>query len=177
MQRLFCLTSTYIPLSTFAVMKNRLLALWNPPINPRYLRNINLSVLKNVPLYIWRLPAGVKLRDSIRTHREIFLRCLCQAVDSRDTAAAVNLFSRKIDTWIEDLRIYAKTAPGLKCMQSKAAELMVKHRAKNLTNKTALKNFSSDPRMETLVALRHSLKELNPLKYIDMQICYLISMF
>ena len=57
--------------------------------------------------------------------------------------------------WIEDLRIYAKTAPGLKCAQRKAAELMVKHRAKNLTHKTALKNFGSDPKMETLVADIH----------------------
>jgi hypothetical protein len=52
-------------------------------------------------------------------------------VDSRHTAAAANsnLFSRKIDTWIEvfeDLRIYAKTAPGRKCAQRKAAELIVK---------------------------------------------------
>ena len=35
-------------------------------------------------------------------------------MDSRDTAVAANLLSRKIDTWIEDLRIYAKTAPGLR---------------------------------------------------------------
>ena len=91
-----------------------------------------------------------------------------QAVDSRDTAVAANLLSRKIDTWIEDLRIYAKTAPGLKCAQRKAAELMVKHRARNLTYKTALKNFGSDPKMESLVALRRSLKELYPLKNIDM---------
>jgi hypothetical protein len=32
----------------------------------------------------------------------------------------------------------------------KAAELMVKHRAKNLTYKTALKNFGFDQKMETL---------------------------
>ena len=48
-------------------------------------------------------------------------------MDSRDTAVAANLLSRKIDTWIEDLRIYAKTAPGLR--GGGAEELMVEHRA------------------------------------------------
>jgi hypothetical protein len=45
----------------------------------------------------------VKLRDFFRTHQEILLRCLYQAVDSRDTAAAANLFSRKIDTSIDTI--------------------------------------------------------------------------
>jgi hypothetical protein len=141
MKPLLRVTSKPLPLFTLAVLNNWLLALWNLPINPSYFRNINLSVLKNAPLFIWRLPAGLilKLRDSIRTHQEIFLRCLYQAVDPRDTAAAANFFSPKIDTWIEDLRIYAKTAPGLKYAQMEAAELMVKHRARNLTYKTALK--------------------------------------
>ena len=82
--------------------------------------------------------------EGLYQNQEI-LTYLYQALDSRETAAAASLFSRKTDTWIEDIHIYAETAPGLKCAQRKTAELMVKHRAKNLT---------------FLVALRHSLQEL-----------------
>ena len=78
-------------------------------------------------------------------------------MDSRDTAVAANLLSRKIDTWIEDLRIYAKTAPGLRGGGG-AEELMVEHRAGGgLTCKTASGGFGSGPGMETLVAVGHSL--------------------
>ena len=66
-------TSKPLSLFTFAVLKNWLLALWNLPINPRYFRNINLSVLKNAPLFIWRLPAGVKQRDTPRDLPEMFV--------------------------------------------------------------------------------------------------------
>ena len=156
-----------LPLFTLAVLNNWLLALWNMPTNPRYLKHINLSLLRDAPLYIWNLPAGAKLRESIRIHREIFLRCLYTAVNSGDTAAAAALFSRKIDNWIEELRLYAKKFPGINCTQRKAAELMVKHRSRNLDHRTALKNFGSDPKMETLVALRGALKELYALKNID----------
>jgi hypothetical protein len=145
MKLLLRVTSKPLPLFTFVVLNKWLLALWNLPISPRDFRNINLFVLKNTPIFIWRLLAGVKLRNSIRTQREIVLRCLHQAEDSTDTAVTANFFSQKIDTWIDDLRINAKTAPGLKCVRSKAAELL-----------------------ETRVALRHSLKELYPLKFIDM---------
>jgi hypothetical protein len=87
----------------------------------------------------WQLLAGAKLRNSIRIHREILLRCLYEAEDSADTTAAENLFSRKIDTWIEHLHLYAKKAPGINSIQKKAAELLVKHRSRNLTYKAALK--------------------------------------
>ena len=69
---------------------------------------------------------------------------------------------------IEELLTYAKTASRVRLVQRKALVLMVKHRSRNLTYRTALKNFGSDPKMETLVALRGSLKELYPLKNIDM---------
>jgi hypothetical protein len=54
------------------------------------------------------------------------LRCLYKAVDSGDTTAAANLFSRKIETWIEDLHLYAKKALGINFtqIQKKAAELI-----------------------------------------------------
>ena len=96
------------------------------------------------------------------------LTCLYQAFNSRDTTAAANLFSGKIDVWIEELLTYARTASGVRLVQRKALVLMVKHRSINLTYRTALKNFGSDPKMETLIALRGSLKELYPLKNIDM---------
>ena len=131
------------------------------------MRHITLSVLRDAPLYIWTLPDGQKLRDSIRTHRSVlFLQSLYKAYNSSDTAAAAALFSRQIDNWIMELRLYAKRFPGLNCTQRKAAELMVKHRSRNLTYRTALKNFGTDPKMETLVALRGVLKELYALKNI-----------
>ena len=111
------------------------------PQNPRYLRHINLSVLQDASLSIWRLLAGAKLRNFIRIHREILLRCLYEAEDSGDTTAAENLFFQKIDTWIEHLHLYAKKAPGINCTQKKAAELMVKHRSRNHTYKAALKTL------------------------------------
>ena len=61
-----------------------------------------------------------------------------------------------------------QTAPGLKRVQRKAAEPTAKHRAKNLTHKTAPKNPGPNPKMETPAALRHSLKELHPLKHTNM---------
>ena len=100
-------------------------------------------------------------------HRDRFLKSLYTTANPRDTAAAAAVFSRKIDQWIEELRLYAKKFPGINCTQRKAAELMVKHRSRNLSYRTALKNFGSDPKMETLVALRGALKELYPLKNID----------
>ena len=55
--------------------------------------------------------------------------------------AATNLLSRKIDVWIENIHLYAKKAPGINCTQKKAAELMAKHRSRNLTYKAALETF------------------------------------
>jgi hypothetical protein len=60
-------------------------------------------------------------------------------VDSGEPTAAANLFSRKIDTLIENLHPYAKMAPGVNCPQEKATKLMVKHRSRNLAYKVALK--------------------------------------
>jgi hypothetical protein len=90
-------------------------------------------------------------------------------VDYGDTTASANLylFSRKIDTWIEDLHLYAKKAPGINCTQKKAAELMVKHWSRNLTCRAALKNFYSDSKLEELVAPRGALKELYASKYTE----------
>ena len=159
-----------LPLFTLTVLNTWLLALWNVPPHSRYMKHIILSVLRDAPLYIWTLPAGLKLRDSIRTHRVIFLQSLYEAYNSSDTAAAAAFFSRQIENWITELRLYAKRFPGINCTQGKAAELMVtvKHRSRNLTYRTALKNFGTDPKMETLVALslRGALKELYALKNI-----------
>jgi hypothetical protein len=127
-------------------------------------------VLRDATLFIWRLPAEAKLRNSIRIRRKIFLRCLYEGVDSGDTMAAANIFSRKIVTWIEELRLYAKKAPGINCStKKKAAELMANHRStfRNLTYRAALKNFGSDPKIVTLVALRGALREPYALKYTE----------
>ena len=76
---------------------------------------------------------------------------------------------KKIDRWILELRHYAKTCPGVNSRCRKAAELMVKHRAANLTYSDALTKFGKDPHMETLVAVRRALilKELYVLRNIS----------
>jgi hypothetical protein len=162
-------TSKPLPLFTFAFQNTWLLALSNLPINPRYFWNINLSVFKNNPLFIRRLPAGVKLRDSIRTHREISLKCLYQAMDSGDTAAAAIHFSRKIDTWIE-----IRGPPDLR-QDSSRAEMRAEEgcrthgqiQSKGSHQQNSVEELWLRPKMESLVALRRSLKELYSLKNID----------
>ena len=73
---------------------------------------------------------------------------------------------KRIDIWILELHHYAKTCSGVNSRPRKAAELMVKHRAANLTYSDALTKFGKDPRMETLATVRGSLKELYVLKYL-----------
>ena len=111
-----------------------------------------------IPLHLETAGWSKAERFHLYVHRENFLRCLYEAVDSGDMTAAAKLFYQKIEPWIEDLRLYTMKAPGLNC--AKAAELMVKQRSRNLTYIAALKIFGSNPKMETLVALREALKEL-----------------
>ena len=49
----------------------------------------------------------------------------------------------------------------------KATELMVKHRAANLTYRSTLTRFGHNPSMETMVSVRAALKELYVLKNIN----------
>ena len=55
-----------LPLFTFLQINTWLLSTWTFPPVPRYLRNINQSYLKAAKMYIWNLPGGVWIRESIK---------------------------------------------------------------------------------------------------------------
>ena len=48
-----------------------------------------------------------------------------------------------------------------------AAELMMKHRSRNLTYSAVLQSFGASPTMKTLFGVRRALKELYALKNIE----------
>jgi hypothetical protein len=74
-------------------------------------------VLRDTRLFIWKLPAGAKLRNSNRLHREIFLRCLNEAVDSGDTTAAANETS-SLERLTLGLKTYTITVYAKKDLES-----------------------------------------------------------
>ena len=43
-----------------------LLSTWTIPPDQKYLRNLNISRLRDAPIFIWNLPAGVRVRESIK---------------------------------------------------------------------------------------------------------------
>ena len=114
------------------IINTWLLSTWTFPPNPRYLRNLilNLCRLTGAPQ---KLPAGLKVRQSIDKARVGFIKKLYLSTNRTQTTAASNIFMQKIDTCILDLRSYAKTCPCLKPRSRKASELMVKLRSFNLT--------------------------------------------
>ena len=73
-----------LPLFTFLQINTWLLSAWTFPPAPRYLRNINQSFLKDAKMYIWNLPAGVRIRESIKeaTQQRINSRQLLQQIYS-----------------------------------------------------------------------------------------------
>ena len=79
-----------------------------------------------------KLPAGLKVRQSIDEVRGRFKKKLYLSTNRTQTTAASNIFMQKIDTCILDLRSYAKTCPCLKPRSRKASELMVKLRSSSL---------------------------------------------
>ena len=62
---------------------------------------------------------------------------------------------------------FPPSVPGIDNRARKAAELMVKHRSRNLTYSRALQAFGASPKMETLVGVRSALKELYAIKNIN----------
>ena len=89
------------------------------------------------------------------------------AIDRSQTTEAASTFIKKIDTWILELRNYAKTCPCLKPRSRKASELLIKHRAANLSYRDALERLGKEPLMENLPPVRAALKELYILKHIE----------
>ena len=140
--------------------------IWSSPPHPRYLKNINLSHLRYAPLHIWSTPAGVKIRESIKEARGEFLTSLYTAVTSAETTVAATILTEKIDQWILSLRTFTRQNRSVTIKFRRAADLMIKHRSTNLSYRLALKVFGKSPSMETLVAVRSSLKELYVLKNI-----------
>ena len=63
----------------------------------------------------------------------------------QSTTAAAETFSKKISLWIKKLQTYTKACPGIKCRSRKAAALMIKHRAANLTYSESLTKFGQFP--------------------------------
>ena len=94
------------------------------------------------------MPVDVGIRYSIKPDREEFIRSLYVATDASQTTAASHTFIGKIGTWIMKLKTYGKTYSSLVENSWKASELLVKHRAANITFRGALKRFGKDPRMD-----------------------------
>ena len=154
-------------LFTFQTINTWLLSTWTLKPDQKYLLNLNISRLRDAPLYIWNLPAGVRIRESIKPDREEFIKSLYVATDASQTTAASHIFIGKIDTWIMKLRTYGKTCSCLVEKSRKASELLIKHRAANLTYRAALKRFGRDPCMDNMPAVHAALKELYVLKHIE----------
>ena len=95
------------PIFSFLTINTWLLATCTFQPNPRYLRNPNLSKLRDAPIYIWNLPAGVRTRKSIKGAREDFIKSLYTATNQISTNAAANTFINKIGLWIMELQGYA----------------------------------------------------------------------
>ena len=83
---------------------------------------------------MWKLPAGLKVRESIDEARVGFIKKLRYLATSQtQTTAAAKLFIQKVDMWIQELSNYPKTSPCIKPRFRKAPELMVKLRSSNMT--------------------------------------------
>ena len=90
---------------------------------------------------------------------------LYTTTDAEDVTAAAKMFEKKIDV---EMLHFPRNVTGLYIRRRKAAELMVKHRSRNLTYGAALQSFGASPTMKTLVGVRSALKELYALKNIDL---------
>ena len=100
------------PFFSFLTINTLPLVTWTFQPNPRYLRYLNLSKLRDAPIYIWNLPAGVRARESIKGAREDFIKSLYTATNQISTNSAANTFINNIGLWIMELQSYAKTCPA-----------------------------------------------------------------
>ena len=65
-------------------------------------------------MYIWNLPAGVRIRESIKEARGTFIKPLYTATNQLQTTAAANLLIKEIDTWIMELRTESQDQSSFK---------------------------------------------------------------
>ena len=149
-----------IPIFTFQILGTWLLYLWNLLPNPRFMRDLNLSVLQDAPLHIWKLPSAVRLRESLIGHKTVFLGLFIPPLmsDVEDVTPSAKMLEKKIDVWILEMLHYPRSVTGLYIRRRKAAELMAKHISRNLTYSAALQSFGASPTMKTLVGVRSALK-------------------
>ena len=130
------------------------------PPNPCYMIKLNRSVVQDASLHIWNLPSAVRLRESLSGHKAVFLKALYTATDAEHVTAAAKMFEKKKDLWILEMLPFFRSVTGFYITNRKAAELMVKHRSRNLTYSTALQSFGASSTMKTFVGVRSALKEL-----------------
>jgi len=79
-------------LFTFQTINTWLLSTWTLKPDQKYLLNLNISRLRDAPLYIWNMPAGVRIRESIKPDRKEFITSLYIATDASQTPAAYHTF-------------------------------------------------------------------------------------
>jgi hypothetical protein len=51
-----------------------------------------------VPLFVWRLIAGVRIRESMKAARENFIKIMYVAKSQSQTTAAAAMFVKQIDS-------------------------------------------------------------------------------
>ena len=81
------------PVFFFLTINIWLLATWTFQPNPRYLRNMKLSKLRDAPIYIWNLPDGARTRESIKGAREDFVKSLYTATNKSQQMQQPTLLS------------------------------------------------------------------------------------
>jgi hypothetical protein len=79
-------------------------ATWTFPPGLQYLRNINISRLHEAPLFVWKLHAGVHIRESIKAAVEEFIKMLYVAKSQSQTTAAAAKFIKHINSSSKELR-------------------------------------------------------------------------
>ena len=85
------------------------------------MKNLNLSLLQDAPLHIWKIPSAVRLRESLSGQRAVFLKAFYTATDPEDVTAAAKMFEKKIYVWILEMLHFPRC--GRPLYKKKAAEL------------------------------------------------------
>jgi hypothetical protein len=93
----------FLPLFTFLTINTWFRATRTFPPALRNLRNLNISKLHDAPLFVWKLHAGVGIKESIKAAREelIIMMYVGKSHSQRTVAAAT--FIKQIDSWIMEL--------------------------------------------------------------------------
>jgi hypothetical protein len=94
-----------LPLFNLLAINNWFLATWTFPQGLQYLRNLNISRLRDAPLLIvLKLHAEARIREYTKTAREKFTKMMFVAKSQSQTTAAAAKFIKQIDSWILEVR-------------------------------------------------------------------------